>query len=98
MGYATRRSEAAHLNAVAKKWLHGQCEREPMVDVRLPGSVRVSFGNVDVKGLRRIRLICGKRRYPGELFLLSTALGEPDYEAVVEPEPTGQAKLSRCPT
>ncbi|HHT26528.1 MAG TPA: NADH-quinone oxidoreductase subunit NuoF [Firmicutes bacterium] len=86
------------LNAVAKKvGCMGLCEREPMVDVRLPGSVRVSFGNVDVKGLRRILdSYVENGVIPGEL-LLGTALGEPDYEAVVEPEPNGQAKLVKVP-
>jgi NADP-reducing hydrogenase subunit HndB len=32
----------------------GFCEREPIVDVRLPGSSRLSFANVDKKGLLRI--------------------------------------------
>lgn len=70
----------------------GYCEREPIVDVRLPGLSRVSFGNVDKKGLIRIiDSYVGQGIIPGEL-LLGVALGEPPMTALIEPEPKAQAR------
>ncbi len=65
----------------------GLCEQEPMVDIKLPGSPRLSFGKIDVKALTRLLdLYVGKGIVPGE-YLLGTALGEPEHTAPVEPAP-----------
>ncbi|MGI6609696.1 MAG: NADH-ubiquinone oxidoreductase-F iron-sulfur binding region domain-containing protein [Limnochordia bacterium] len=75
----------------------GFCEREPIVDVRLPGSSRLSFANVDKKGLLRILdSYVAQGIIPGEL-LLGTALGEAPLTALVEPEPKAQAKQVSVP-
>ena len=75
----------------------GYCEREPIVDVRLPGLSRVSFGNVDKKGLIRIiDSYVGQGIIPGEL-LLGVALGEPPMTALIEPEPKAQARQMPVP-
>ena len=72
-------------------------EREPIVDVRLPGLSRVSFGNVDKKGLIRIiDSYVGQGIIPGEL-LLGVALGEPPMTALIEPEPKAQARQMPVP-
>ncbi|MGI6081244.1 MAG: NADH-ubiquinone oxidoreductase-F iron-sulfur binding region domain-containing protein [Limnochordia bacterium] len=75
----------------------GYCEREPILDVRLPGLSRVSFGNVDKKGLIRIiDSYVGQGIIPGEM-LLGTALGEEPMTALIEPEPKAQAKQMPVP-
>lgn len=76
----------------------GLCEMEPMVDVRLPGTSRVSFGKVDSKGLQRILdLYVAQGVIPGEL-LLGVALGEESFEAVVEAEPGAQGRQVVVPS
>lgn len=83
---------------VKKVGCMGLCEQEPMLDVRMPGASRLSFGKVDVNRLGRILdLYVEKGVVPGEC-LLGVALGEPDFTAQVEPAMGEQAQQQVIPS